>query len=565
VARIFKPTYTIPIPADAEFVTHNDRPHARLRRKGKIILAPVTKQGAHAGKRVTVETAYWAIEYIDASGKPKRVKGFTDRRATEQRAADIERGIARQSAGIIDPQSVDLSRQLQSGIEQHFSAYEAHLQAAGASPKYMRDALRRLRTLATGCKFENLAAIKTEPVHRWLNTRTSEGMGPRTQNTYREILRAFVRWCIDDGRMISDPLTTLARADEASDIRRKRRALTESELERLLSVASARPLAEYGRPHIPKPDNARRSKRDTWTNGPLTAKNFVECVKRARERLRLKPHLVSRLERLGRERELVYRVLVLTGLRRGELAGLTWADLDLYEPESGSTGKPRPAKQARLTVRASISKNGKTDTLPVRADLADRLRDWKTDSGSLEPNARVFNVPAALFKILDRDLAAAGIPKRDPEGRTIDVHAMRHTTASYLARGGVAPRAAQSLMRHSDIRLTLGTYTDPTLLDSAAALAALPKLGDGSDREQLRATGTDAADSLGGLLGGNLRPGVHSGALDGAARVSLGDDSTNRNSNETRDLASQCSQNQNRARRDLNPQPTGSKPATLSN
>lgn len=44
----------------------------------------------------------------------------------------------------------------------------------------------------------------------------------------------------------------------------------------------------------------------------------------------------------------------------------------------------------------------------------------------------LFNVPASLVKILDRDLAAAGIAKRDERGRTVDVHALRHTFATHL-------------------------------------------------------------------------------------------------------------------------------------
>jgi hypothetical protein len=77
-------------------------------------------------------------------------------------------------------------------------------------------------------------------------------------------------------------------------------------------------------------------------------------------------------------------------------------------------------------------------------------------------------------KILKRDLRAAGMPIEDDNGRVIDVHALRHTTATFLAKAGVAPRTAQSIMRHSDIRLTLGSYTDPQLLDEASAVDALP-------------------------------------------------------------------------------------------
>src|SRR5262245_62698876 len=105
----------------------------------------------------------------------------------------------------------------------------------------------------------------------------------------------------------------------------------------------------------------------------------------------------------------------------------------------------------------------------------------------------LFRIPAGLVRILDRDLKSAGIAKRDERGRTLDVHALRTTFGTLLSKGGVAPRTAQAAMRHSDIRLTMQTYTDPKLLDVRGALEALPALPlDECNRAvRGRATGTD--------------------------------------------------------------------------
>jgi integrase len=75
----------------------------------------------------------------------------------------------------------------------------------------------------------------------------------------------------------------------------------------------------------------------------------------------------------------------------------------------------------------------------------------------------LFKVPTSLRLVLNRDLKAAGIPKRDDRGRTVDVHAMRTTFGTFLSTTGTAPRTAQAAMRHSDIKLTMGVYTDPRL------------------------------------------------------------------------------------------------------
>ena len=74
------------------------------------------------------------------------------------------------------------------------------------------------------------------------------------------------------------------------------------------------------------------------------------------------------------------------------------------------------------------------------------------------------------FIVLD----AAEIPKRDERGRTVDVHALRHSFGTLLSRGGVSPRTAQAAMRHSSLDLTMNVYTDPKLLDVHGALDMLP-------------------------------------------------------------------------------------------
>jgi len=81
-----------------------------------------------------------------------------------------------------------------------------------------------------------------------------------------------------------------------------------------------------------------------------------------------------------------------------------------------------------------------------------------------------------MARIFDRDLHAASIPKHDKCGRRVDVHALRHTFGTHLSKNGVTPRTAQAAMRHSSLDLTMNVYTDPSLLDVAGALEALPEL-----------------------------------------------------------------------------------------
>ena len=134
-----------------------------------------------------------------------------------------------------------------------------------------------------------------------------------------------------------------------------------------------------------------------------------------------------------------------------------------------------------IHVEGKYAKSGRGATLPLRAGLADDLRKHLTrlaedSDGELPMDAPLFTVGQNFLQIFYLDLAAAGIAKRDPQGRTLDVHCLRHTFATLLARNGVSPSVAQKLMRHSDIRLTMNTYTHLGLADTANAVAALPAI-----------------------------------------------------------------------------------------
>ena len=103
------------------------------------------------------------------------------------------------------------------------------------------------------------------------------------------------------------------------------------------------------------------------------------------------------------------------------------------------------------------------------------------------------------IRIFDRDLVFAGLArvetrggkevvfKTDDRGRTIDIHALRHTFGTHLSKAGVPLRTAQAAMRHSDPSLTANVYTDPKLLDVAGAVASLPDLPLGGVGEQTAA------------------------------------------------------------------------------
>jgi Phage integrase family len=81
----------------------------------------------------------------------------------------------------------------------------------------------------------------------------------------------------------------------------------------------------------------------------------------------------------------------------------------------------------------------------------------------------------------------------DSEEERLDFHALRHTTASWLIQSGADLKTVQTIMRHSDIRLTVDRYGHLFPGSEAAAIAKMR--GVFSKPCQLRKTGTSDQDS----------------------------------------------------------------------
>lgn len=489
MGTVYRKTVTRPIPPNAEVVTRAGEQLARWKgRDGKPRTAPVR------GGRIITTAATFTAKFRDGEGIVREVAtGCRDEQAARRILADLERRAELVRAGVMTAAEDAIADHQTTPLADHFAAFDRALAARGAGRSYRCETIRYLTRLAAALRWNRLNDLNRPRAEDWIAG--LDRISARTRNAYRNALVLFANWCAETGRLVNNPFARMPKFNEKTDRRRQRRALTEDELRRLLHVAAARPLAEFGREAI------RRSgeNRSNWTYAPLTLDALDAATERARARLADNPAFIEKLERRGRERVLIYKTLVLTGLRKGELASLTAGQLDL------------DADVPYLTLNAADEKNRQGNSIPLRSDLAAELRDWLADrlrqerteslrTGRAVPNdlpasMPLFDVPTALVRILDHDLRTAGIPKRDERGRSVDVHALRHTFGTLLSRAGVSPRTAQAAMRHSSIDLTMNVYTDPKLLDVHGAVESLPTLNLDAEHEPtqatLRATGTN--------------------------------------------------------------------------
>jgi integrase len=231
------------------------------------------------------QVEHWTIQYRDATGKIKRAKAYKDKAASKQMMAKIELDLARGEQVMVNPfKGHDAST-----ISQHLHDYIKHLEGAGRDAQYIYIAKQRIKRVIEETGWESLKDITTDSFSTWRDharanpramgfrktTAKKKTASARTINQYLDTVRAFTNWAASmkrmpgvqaDGRTIAIALASVESVN--GEARRKRRALSDEDVVKLLGAAPA-------------------------------------------------------------DRAAVYRFAVSTGLRRAELEQLAWGDLRL--------------------------------------------------------------------------------------------------------------------------------------------------------------------------------------------------------------------------------------------
>lgn len=140
--------------------------------------------------------------------------------------------------------------------------------------------------------------------------------------------------------------------------------------------------------------------------------------------------------------DIVY-VALKTGLRRGELQGLEWRDVNL-------ANKSINVKHGwcRITHQLLSPKGNKTRTIPLSDDVVRILRKRERSSGFVLTNNEQVFTPETLAKELLNACGRAGL-------RKVTCHVLRHSYASQLVLKGVPIALIQKLLGHTDIKVTM--------------------------------------------------------------------------------------------------------------
>ncbi|MCG8408899.1 MAG: tyrosine-type recombinase/integrase [Phycisphaerales bacterium] len=269
--------------------------------------------------------------------------------------------------------------------------------------------LHRLKTDFRKFRSIKLVDLNYRRLDHWRTQELARGSKPSTINRKLADLKALLSRAVEWGYLKEHPLAKLKRlkVDERGKVRfldsseegRLRKALDD----RQLQIREARESA-----------NKWREKRGYPLLEDLSSLEYVD---------HLKPLVILALN---------------TGMRRGELFGLEWDDVDL--------------ERATLTIVGDRAKSGSTRYIPLNSEALSVLEVYWRQTADDNPalvfpgrhGSRLDNIRKSWSRLLD-------LARID----NFRFHDLRHHFASKLVMAGVDLNTVRELLGHSDYKMTL--------------------------------------------------------------------------------------------------------------
>jgi site-specific recombinase XerD len=262
-----------------------------------------------------------------------------------------------------------------------------------------------------GQGFEDLAEVRPTHLRAFLAEDAKRRPAPSSQARATAALKSFFRFLVDDERLERDParpLRTPKKREALPDV------LTMAELERLLAAPA---------------------------RGDLWERHFHGKCERDR---------------------LLLALFAYAGLRRSELLGLAWDDVEL----------------ARRLLYVRRAKGGRQRVVPIHPALAPLFADYYATRVPLTEQAVFVGVQGKplnytqLGQVFRHYVDAAGVGER----KRVTPHTLRHVFASELLRAGANLRQVQELLGHKHLDSTQ-RYTRVTAHELRGAVKRLRWVG----------------------------------------------------------------------------------------
>ncbi|MHB8036043.1 site-specific integrase [Clostridium botulinum] len=173
----------------------------------------------------------------------------------------------------------------------------------------------------------------------------------------------------------------------------------------------------------------------------------------------------------GHELEMLFITALDSGLRQGELFALTWNDIDFNNKCITVNKSFKSIKNIKTNKYENIIQTPKTDksirVVPIPGRLTDKLKQHKLSQKTQRLKmANLYENNNLIFcnkfgKYLDSGNVLKKFKKilKDNKLEVRKFHDLRHTYATRLFELGEEPKTVQTLLGHSNISITLDTYT----------------------------------------------------------------------------------------------------------
>ena len=276
-------------------------------------------------------------------------------------------------------------------------------------------------------------------VEQWLSTwltLRSPSLKPRTIESYADLIRRYVNPAIgsfDLAELRSTQISVLLAGIVSAGHTRT------AELVFVMLKAAFRELDQDVMRRVPRPRHKQQSP-EAWSDEAMSA--YMAALIDHKHRLPLT---------LG----------IVLGLRRGEICGLRWQDIDFDRAELHVVNQ-RIRLDSGEIIDAPPKSASSVRVLPIPEELMRLMRSRRQLSGylcSLTPSAL-----DAAHRRLVRRLELPYIP----------LHGLRHSFATACIRHGGEMKSLQLLMGHANYAVTANKYTHPDrdMLRSAIDRAA---------------------------------------------------------------------------------------------
>jgi integrase len=174
--------------------------------------------------------------------------------------------------------------------------------------------------------------------------------------------------------------------------------------------------------------------------------------------------------------EVFYTLALETGMRKGELCGLIWGDINF---EAGMVSVIRTLLKSGINPILGTPKNGKSRTIKLSKTTVELLKKLKVKQSEIKlcqgtklddqnyiftkQNGKPLQINNLAENEFNKLITQAGVKK-------IRIHDLRHTAATLMIENGVPIKEVSERLGHSDVGITLNRYSHvtPAMQEKAA-------------------------------------------------------------------------------------------------